>query len=213
MFFLRRPFKYTFKGSCIFIMALNCLVFLFTSIFPKLQVYLGLCPALLIHYKFLWQPATYMFIHGSVAHLVSNMLGLLFFGISLERTIGTKEFLLLYFVSGIFSGLFSFVFYILTGTLGSVLIGASGALYGILFAFAVVFPRANIYIWGLLPIPSPILILIYTAIELFSQFYGVKSNVAHFTHLFGFLTSYLYFLIRMGVNPIKVWKDAYTQGK
>lgn len=208
---IRRPFKYTFKGACIYLIAINFIIFLLTSLYPPLQVYLGLCPGLFVQYKMYWQPFTYMFVHGSFAHIFSNMLGLFFFGMSLEKAIGTKEFLLLYFICGIFSGLFSLAFYLITGTYSALLIGASGALYGILFAFAVVFPRANIYIWGLLPIPSPILIIIYAGIELFSQFYGVKSNVAHFTHLFGFLTSYLYFLIRMGINPFKIWKDAYTK--
>jgi membrane associated rhomboid family serine protease len=63
-------------------------------------------------------------------------------------------------------------------------------------------------VWGIIPIPAPILVLIYTIIELGSQFFTV-SNVAHFTHLFGFLTAWLYFVIRMGIHPIKIWKNAY----
>ena len=115
----------------------------------------------------------------------------------------------MYFVCGIASGLCSFAFYVSTGIYAAILIGASGALYAVLFAFATAFPKANIYIWGILPIPSPILVLIYTGIELFSQFYGIKSNIAHFTHLFGFLAAFLYFIIRMGINPIKIWKNAF----
>ena len=208
--FIRRPFKYTFKASCIYIIVLNCLFFLLTSLFPKLTYYLGMVPGLVIKYHWWWQPFSYMFIHGSLVHLFSNMLGLFFFGMSLEKAIGSKEFVLLYIICGLFSGLLSLAFYVITGTYSSVLIGASGALYGILFAFSVVYPRANIYIWGLLPIPSPLLIIIYAGIELFSQFFGLKSNVAHFTHLFGFLISYLYFIIRIGVNPFKIWKDTYS---
>lgn len=208
--FLRRPFKYTFKGSCIYIIAINFIIFFLTSIFPKLQVYLGMVPGLVIQYHWWWQPVTYMFIHGNFLHIFSNMLGLFFFGMSLEKAIGTKEFILLYMVCGIFSGLLSLGVYLISGTYSAILIGASGALYGILFAFSVVFPRANIYFFGLLPIPSPILIIIYAGIELFSQFFGLKANVAHFTHLFGFLVSYLYFVIRMGVRPFKIWKDAFS---
>lgn len=196
-----------------YLIIINAIFFLLTSNFPRLKVYLGLCPSLFFQYKMLWQPFTYMFIHGSLMHLISNMLGLFFFGLSLEKAIGSREFLLLYFTGGLFSGLFSLLSYILTGTYSAVLIGASGALFTILFAFAVVFPKANIYIWGLLPIPSPILILVYAAVELFSQFFGFRSNVAHFTHLFGFLVSYLYFIIRIGVNPFRVWKDAYSKPK
>ena len=207
---IRRPFKYTFKGSCIYLIVINCIFFLLTSIFPKLNIYLGMVPGLVINYHWWWQPFSYMFIHGSLLHLLSNMLGLFFFGMSLEKAIGTKEFLLLYLICGLFSGLFSLGFYLIRGIDSAILIGASGTLYGILFAFSVFFPKANIYVWGLLPIPSPLLIIIYAGIELFSQFFNVKSNVAHFTHLFGFLVSYLYFIIRIGVNPFKIWKDAYS---
>lgn len=205
---IRRPFQYKFYFASIALIVVNCVFFAATSFFPNLKIYLGLCPALLIRYKMFWQPLTYMFVHGSFLHLISNMLGMFFFGVYLEKAIGSREFLLLYFLSGIVSGLFSLGFYCLTGSYSAILIGASGALYAILFAFAVVFPTANIYIWGVLPIPSPILIIIYTAIELFSQIYGIKSNVAHFTHLFGFLAAYLYFIIRIGINPFKVWKKA-----
>lgn len=205
---IRKPFQYTFRGTSIVLILLNVVIFMITRFSPRLQYYLGLCPALLIQKKMFWQPFTYMFIHGSWSHLLSNMLGLLFFGISLEKALGSKEFLLLYFVCGVTSGLLSFLYYVIAGAFGVVLIGASGALYAILLAFATVFPRANIYIWGILPIPSPILVLIYACIEFFSQFFGT-SNIAHFTHLFGFLAAFLYFIIRMGVNPIKRWRDAF----
>ena len=88
------------------------------------------------------------------------------------------------------------------------LMGASGAIYSLLFAYAVLYPRSIVYVWGVIPIPSPLLVLIYTAIELFSEFRG-GSNVAHLTHLFGFVAGGLYFIIRMGIHPIKVWKRAY----
>ena len=206
---LRKPFEYSFFSASIILIIINCIMFAVTSFFPRIQLYLGLCPALIIKYKMLWQPVTYMFIHGSLSHLLSNMIGLLFFGMPIEKAIGSKEFLLMYFVCGIASGLCSFALYVSTGIYAAILIGASGALYAVLFAFATAFPKANIYIWGILPIPSPILVLIYTGIELFSQFYGIKSNVAHFTHLFGFLAAFLYFIIRMGINPIKIWKNAF----
>ena len=210
---IRRRFTYKFYRASLYLIIINALVFLLTSLFPNLKVYLGLCPSLFLQYKMLWQPFTYMFVHSGSMHLISNMLGLFFFGLSLEKAIGSREFLLLYFTGGLLSGLLSLLLYILTGTYSAFLIGASGALFTILFSFAVVFPKANIYIWGLLPIPSPILILVYAAVELFSQFFGFRSNVAHFTHLFGFLVSYLYFIIRIGVNPFKVWKDAYSKPK
>ena len=86
--------------------------------------------------------------------------------------------------------------------------GASGAIYSLLFAYAVLYPRSIVYIWGVIPIPSPLLVLLYTGIEIFSQLRG-GSNVAHMTHLFGFVAGFFYFIVRMGINPIKIWKNAY----
>ena len=102
----------------------------------------------------------------------------------------------------------TFTGYYFTGGYRIFLLGASGAVYAILFAYAVVFPRSIIYIWGLLPIPAPILVLIYTVIEIFSQVFS-SSNVAHLTHLFGFLIAWIYFVVRMGIHPIKIWKGKY----
>ena len=155
-----------------------------------------------------WQFATYMFVHGSFSHLFFNMLGLLVFGLQVEKTIGSKEFLLFYFLTGIFSGLCSFGYYYFTGQFNVSLLGASGAVYSILFAYAVLYPRSTFLVWGIIPIPAPILVLIYTIIELGSQIF-TNSNVAHYTHLFGFFTAWLYFVIRMGIHPIKIWKNAY----
>jgi len=160
-----------------------------------------------------------MFIHGDISHLFFNMLALLLFGSNLERALGSKEFLLMYFVIGVMSGLFSVgVYYgfgrylLMNGyqpwTFGISLIGASGAIYGLLFAYAVVFPRSIIYIWGIIPVPAPLMVLAYAVIEFVSQFLS-SSNVAHMTHLAGFAFAWLYFIVRMGVHPIRIWKNAY----
>lgn len=208
---LRKPFKYSFFSASLILIAINVVLFAFTQMDHKLEIYLGLNPGLVVYGHYLWQPFTYMFVHGNFAHIFSNMLGLFFFGYSLEKAIGSKEFLLLYFVCGILSGLLSMGFYILTKNYYAILIGASGALYSVMLAFAVVYPKAKIYIWGILPIPSPILVIAYAGIELFCQINGLKTGVAHYTHLFGFAVSFLYFIIRMGINPVKIWKNAYFQ--
>ncbi|MDE5898636.1 MAG: rhomboid family intramembrane serine protease [Treponemataceae bacterium] len=208
---LRRPFQYCFFSATIILIVINVAVFFLTSMVPQLRVYLGLNPQLFLYGHFYWQPLSYLFVHANLMHLLSNMIGLLFFGITLERAVGSKEFLLLYFVCGVLSGILSLLFYIFSRNYGAVLIGASGALYAVLFAYAVVFPRAHIYIWGILPVPSPLLVAIYAGIELFSQFYRGGSNISHFTHLFGFAVAFLYFVVRMGINPVKVWKDAYRR--
>lgn len=210
---LRKPFRYSYKNATLWIIIVNAAVFFyfyFFNIFRLNENAFALNVAGFIFSKMFWQPVTYMFIHGGWSHIFFNMLGLLFFGATVERAIGTKEFLLLYFVIGIFSGLFSVAFYYFTGNYMVSLAGASGAIYGILFAYAVIFPKSVIYIWGIIPLPAPLLVILYTLIEFGSQFIG-SSNVAHYTHLAGFGVAFLYFVVRMGINPVKVWKNAWRK--
>ena len=206
---IRKPFRYSFNTVSFYIIGFNILVFLLTSMNQAYYSYLSLNVINVLQHSMYWQFISYMFVHGSLSHLVFNMIGLLFFGLTLERAIGSKEFLLLYMVSGLVSGLFSFVVYYITGSYSIFLMGASGAIYAVLLAYAVIFPRSQIYIWGVLPIPAPILIAIYAGIELASQFFSIRSGVAHMTHLAGFACAWIYLRLRMGLNPWKIWKDAF----
>jgi membrane associated rhomboid family serine protease len=81
------------------------------------------------------------------------------------------------------------------------LMGASGAIFALELAFAVLFPRSIIYIWGIIPMRAPVMVLAFTALELFFSITGSKSGVAHLTHLAGFGFAWLYFLIRFRINP------------
>lgn len=207
-FFFRKPFEYKFFNASLWIIAINVIVFILTSLYPRLKTYLSLNVIFVVRNKMYWQFLTYMFTHANISHLIFNMFGVLFFGVNLEKAIGSKEFVLFYLVCGILCGALSFAGYYFTGGYRIFLLGASGAVYAILFAYAVVFPRSVIYIWGILPIPAPILVLIYTVIEIFSQVFS-SSNVAHLTHLFGFLIAWIYFVVRMGIHPIKIWKGKY----
>lgn len=186
------------------------MLFLFRYVSPSLYYYFYTLGALNVRiidsYHFYWQFVTYMFIHGSLEHVLLNMLCLVCFGIQVEKAIGSKEFLLFYFVCGILSGVFSYLVYKLTGNYNVSLVGASGAIYSVMLAYAVLYPRSVIYIWWIIPVPAPIMVILYAIIELGSQIFLRNSGVAHLTHLFGFFTAYLYFLIRMGIHPIKVWK-------
>lgn len=208
MAILNKRFAYSFSNVALLIIVVNCVVFALTSLFNDVKVYLAMCPALVIQKRYVWQFFTYMFAHAGFGHLFSNMLALLFFGTQTERALGSKEFLLLYFASGILSGLLTFFYYVGTGQYVVFLVGASGAIYGVLLVYAVVFPRAKIFLWGLLPIPSPLFVVLYAGIELFGGLSGT-GNVAHYTHLFGLAVAYLYCTARLQMNPIKVWKDAY----
>jgi membrane associated rhomboid family serine protease len=116
---------------------------------------------------------------------------------------GSFEFLLYYLVCGVFAGVLSFLFYLFTGAGNVFLFGASGAIFAVQLAFAVLKPNAVIYFWGLIPLRASVMVLGATAIELFSTISGSSSNIAHLTHLFGFAMGWLYFLIRFGANPAR----------
>ena len=205
---LRKPFSYTFLNASLVLIGINVFFFVISQKFTDLYTLCSLNVYNVVKNKMYWQFVTYMFVHSNWSHLFSNMLGLLIFGISVERSIGSKEFLLFYFLTGILCGVFSFFFHYFTGGYYVFLMGASGVIYAILLLFAVIFPRSTIYIWGIIPLKAPVLVIVYTIFELVSQF-SASSNIAHYTHLAGFGFAWLYCLIRMGVNPWKVWKNNY----
>lgn len=212
--FFRKPFRYEYKRTVLFIIFLNFAVYGLAHLSIEIaRIVYGLGPmnpSLVYNARAYWQFLTYMFVHDyqSITHILFNMLGLLVFGLQLERAIGSKEFTLFYFVCGILSGALSYIVYLFTGQYNVRLMGASGAVYSVLFAYAVFFPRSIFYIWGLIPVPAPLMVFIYALIEFFSQF-NPASGVAHMTHLFGFFVAWLYFVIRMGIHPLKVWKNNY----
>jgi membrane associated rhomboid family serine protease len=115
--------------------------------------------------------------------------------------LGSKEFLLYYFLTGTLAGVFSFVVYCFTGNYRVALMGASGALFAVELAYAVIFPDSIIYIWGIIPLRAPVMVLGFTALELIFSITGRRDNVAHLTHLAGFGVGWIYFLIRFGINP------------
>lgn len=203
---LRKKFPYTFNNMTLVLIGINVVLFFLSSINSKVLYYGSMIPILILRDHYYWQFITYMFLHANITHLLFNMLGLFFFGSQVEKRIGSWEFLLFYLLTGILAGVFSYAVYLWTGNYVVILMGASGAVYAVLLAFAVFFPFARIFIFGIIPVQAPVLVVIYTIIEVFSQVSGRNSNVAHLTHLAGFGFAYLYILIRMGVNPIEVWK-------
>ncbi len=206
MNFLRKPFRYTYANATFIIIGLNLLAFIAQYAFPYATAYLALRPTAVLRAGAVWQFATYMFAHGSLSHLFVNMFGLFVFGTQVERHIGTKEFVLYYLATGILAGVFSFVVYLATGALNVYLLGASGALFAVMLAYATFFPSSVIYLWGILPMRAPVLVLGYTAIEVSSMLFSFNRGVAHLTHLAGFGFAYLYFLVRFGANP---WRSFF----
>jgi membrane associated rhomboid family serine protease len=207
---IRRPFRYDNRNLSIWLIAINVLVFALEYLIPYTYPFLAMTPSLVLSGAF-WQPFTYMFVHDpqSFTHILWNMLGLLFFGTAVERELGSKEFLLYYLLTGLLAGLFSLAAFLAMGT-DIRLLGASGAVFAVQLAFATLQPNAQIYIWGILPLRAPILVLGFTGIELFSQVFGSRSGVAHLTHLAGFAFGWIYFLARFGVNP---WRRFFPRGR
>src|ERR1700749_4328635 len=123
------------------LIGVNVVMFVLTTFMQSLVPYLGLVPAFVLHQFWLWQIATYMFLHGGIFHIVFNMLALWMFGAELERMWGTRYFLKFYLVTGIGAGALTVLFSLLPFGFAqqlqhSIVIGASGSIYGRLLAYA-----------------------------------------------------------------------------
>jgi membrane associated rhomboid family serine protease len=199
---IRKPFAYSYWNTSLVLIIANIIVYVIQRLMPVSTIYLSLSAVGVIRYHYFWQFVTYMFAHGGISHILFNMLALFMFGSAVEKRIGSKEFLLYYFITGIGAGVFSFIVYLFSGT-NALLLGASGALFAVQLAYAVLFPQSIIYIWGIIPLRAPVMVLLFTAVELFSAFTNVNSGVAHLTHLAGFGFGYVYFLARFSFNPAK----------
>lgn len=173
----------------------NVIMFILTYSSPSVTNMLMFVPFLILSQP--WTLVTYMFLHGGIGHLFFNMLGLYFFGPRLESVLGSKNFLLLYFISGVCGGLLSFLFAPYTP-----IIGASGAVFGIFFAFARYWPREQMYIWGVFPVQARWLVAGMTALTLLGGFGGFQQGIAHFAHLGGFVGGFFF---------IK-WVDSTSRG-
>jgi membrane associated rhomboid family serine protease len=199
---IRQPFRYSNDGAVYWLIGINVLVYfaMYFLRFGYLKSFLAMNPEKVLQGR-IWTFVTYMFVHDGFTHILFNMIALFFFGIHVERQMGSKEFLLFYFVTGSLAGVFSFFVYCLNGQLWISLIGASGAVFAVELAYAVFFPTSVILLWGIIPLRAPVLVLGFTALELFSSIFRQNSGVAHLTHLAGFAFAWLYFVIRFGINP------------
>jgi membrane associated rhomboid family serine protease len=191
------------------------------AFFPVPNVLFGLHPAWVIpapstpapeHSFWLWQTATYMFLHGGIFHILFNMLALWMFGTELERIWGTRYFLKFYFVTGIGAGALTVLVSLLpfTGLQYANVIGASGAIYGLLLAYALYFPDRPILL-VVFPVPARIAVAILGAIALFSSL-SEAGGVANATHLGGLLVAYI-FLKGARIHPISEVKYRYLKWK
>ena len=186
---------------------------------PTVQSWMSplmLVPRLVV-YSFPWylyQLFTYMFLHGGIGHLLFNMLALWMFGLPLEQTWGTRRFLKYYFLCGIGAGICDTAVNALLGHNTST-IGASGAIYGLLLAFGVLFPDTQVLMYFLFPIKAKYLVMIYGGVELLSALGSGNSGISNIAHLGGMLFGLLYLKvpIRAGRWHLPDWSGRYRQWK
>jgi len=161
----------------------------------RLTWLLGLVPGLALRHGYVWQFVSYIFIHAGVAHFLFNMLALWMFGCDVEWAMGSRRFLGLYLTSGIGAGICSYFFY----PSFAVIVGASGAIFGLIVAYAMLFPDrvVTLLLFFVVPVSmrAKYLVLIFGGIELlFIIAHGQGDLVAHFAHLGGALFGCLYIL-------------------
>ena len=166
-------------------MIANGLMFVITLSSPALADAFIFVPALILARP--WTLVTYMFLHADIGHILFNMLALFFFGPRLELELGGKRFLWLYFLSGGTGALLSYFIAPLSS-----IIGASGAVYGVMLGFAFCWPTELVHVWGIFPIQARWFVIVMTGISLLGGFGKTGGNIAHFAHLGGFLGSFLY---------------------
>jgi membrane associated rhomboid family serine protease len=199
------------------LIGVNVGMFLLEQIAPASIGLLGLRPIAVRESLWVWQLVTYMFLHGSLLHILFNMLALWMFGAELERIWGTNDFLKFYFVTGAGAGILTVLFSMLPFDFAAQLyfsnvIGASGAIYGLLLAYALYFPNRPIYMYFLFPVPAKIFVLIMGAIAFYESVSPTNGGIANATHLGGLLVGYLY-LKGARTRPLAELKYRYVRWK
>ena len=151
-------------------------------------------------YKEPWTIITYMFVHAGFLHVFFNMLMLFFFGPPLEERWGGKEFIKYYLICGVGGALFTLLFG------GGTIVGASGAIYGIMLAYALNWPDSLIWIYAIFPVKAKYLVLFLGALSFFFAFSGPADGIAHFAHLGGLVVGFVY--LKKGWQVQARWEAA-----
>jgi len=165
--------------------------FLLTQVlvsFPWFDTF-GLVPRAVLGEFRLWQPVTYLFLHGNFWHILMNMFALWMFGVPLERDWGYDAFMKFYFIVGIAAGLAT---WLLMLDSSAPTIGASGAIMGVLVAFALLYPDTPILLAFIIPVPARIFVLIYAVMEFLAARRFSSDGIGHVTHLAGMATAFAY---------------------
>jgi len=155
-----------------------------------------------------WQLITYQFMHGGFSHILFNMFALWMFGMEIENLWGARKFLYYYLLAGIGAGLCHLFVSPLLGSGAAFTIGASGAIFGVMIAFAMLFPNRYIFIYFFIPIKAKYLITILIVME-FMLVDSAGSNVAHLAHLGGALTGFIFLMLDK--NTSIAFKDLFKR--
>lgn len=211
--FLNRKFKYTYCNAAQLILGVNVLVFVLTNFLDirikglSLTYWLSLIPVFINH-GYVWQFVTHMFVHADMTHILFNMYALMMFGMGLERAIGSREFLTFYFVTGIVGGIICYAINVFTGMEFTATMGASGAIYALMFLVSVLFPENRVLLFFFIPMKMPLAVIIFMALEISSQVLGTSAGIAHLSHLSSISVAWVYCVVRFRISPLKVWKIA-----
>ncbi len=167
------------------LLVLNIVIHVATVAMPALRAELAFVPALVLRQP--WTMITYAFVHANLWHLLFNMLMLFFFGPRLEERLGSRVFLAFYLLCGVGGAVLSFFI-----APGAAVVGASGAIFGVVVGFARYWPREEIYIWGILPIQARMLAILMVIFSLVAGVTGAQDGIAHAAHLGGLVVGFLF---------------------
>jgi len=209
------------------LLILNTAIFILLALLsvyaPRLAqitvVLFGVVPVDTVFSLRLWQPLTYLFLHAGFWHLFFNMFALWMFGTPLERDWGGRRFLRYYLLTGVGAGVLNVAVSLIWGGPSATIptIGASGAIYGLLLAFGLLYPRQPILIWFVLPVPAWLFVSIYGGITFLSALQGPGSGISHISHLGGMLFGLIYlrggWLLYRGRKSYNEWRMRHARQK
>ena len=198
-----------------FLIIANVVAFLVSLAVPPIILKLAIVPARVFGELAVWQLVSYMFLHGGIGHLLINMLSLWMFGTELERMWGTRFFTKYYFITGIGAGMTTLLWSLSPLPFAneiyySPMIGASGAIFGVLLAYALYFPHRPILLMMMFPVPAKYFVMIMGGISLLMAVSAGGGGVAHTTHLGGLAAGYLY-LKRPRINIVAEVQYRYVK--
>lgn len=204
------------------LLIINVVVFVAAWMIPQLRRILtdwfSVYPWKIFNVLQLWRLVTYQFLHSGISHILVNMLVLYFFGPMLERQWGSKKFLTFYLICGATGGILFQLLAMAHILPADPLVGASGAIYGMLAAGAILFPNLRVYVMGIFPLPLMVLALIFAGISVL-RFFGGHNAGGEAAHLAGMAAGAVYVLYQPWRQKIKAnsnratWQSKINQGR